>query len=96
MNSGNNHPDRLDKKVKQHRLRRERRLRDEERSIGEDLAQIGVLGLTIVAPTLLGIYGGHWLDQHVPGPSRLFWTLGLLVAGLALGCRLAWKRITRP
>ena len=94
MTGGNNHPERLDKKVRQRRLRREQHLREGERSIGENLALIGVLGLTIVAPTLLGIFAGRWLDHHFPGPSRLFWTLGLLVVGLVLGCHLAWKRMT--
>jgi len=54
---------------------------------------IGVLGWTIVAPTLLGVFAGRWLDHRFA--SGIFWTLGLLVAGLALGCTLAWKRIYR-
>ena len=87
------HPEHLEDAV---RTRRERRLhgqREGERSIGRNLAMIGALGWTIVTPTLLGIFLGRWLDRRFA--SGIFWTLGLLVAGLALGCLLAWKRVQR-
>jgi ATP synthase protein I len=75
------------------RGRRERWQREGERSIGQNLAMIGVLGWTIVTPTLIGIFVGRGLDRTFG--SGIFWTLGLLVAGLALGCSLVWKRIHR-
>jgi ATP synthase protein I len=76
------------------RKREERRAlwqREGERSIGQNLAMIGTLGWTIVVPTLLGIFAGRWLDRTFD--SGIFWTLGLLVAGLAAGCGFAWKRM---
>jgi ATP synthase protein I len=76
------------------RLREERRARwrrEGERSIGQNLAMIGALGWSIVVPTLVGTFAGRWLDRHFG--SGIFWTLGLLVAGLAVGCALAWQRI---
>jgi ATP synthase protein I len=78
------------------RLREKRRARwrrEGERSIGQNLAMIGVLGWSIVVPTLVGTFTGRWLDRHLG--SGIFWTLGLLVAGLAVGCTLAWQRIHR-
>jgi ATP synthase protein I len=87
------HPERLDAAVRLRRERQERRQREGERAIGRDLAMIGVLGWTIVTPTLLGIFAGRWLDGVFH--SGIFWTLGLLVAGLALGCTLGWKRMHR-
>jgi ATP synthase protein I len=87
------HPEHLDEAVRLRSGRRERWQREGERSIGQNLAMIGVLGWTIVTPTLLGIFAGRWLDRHFG--SGIFWTLGLLVAGLVLGCTLAWKRIHR-
>jgi ATP synthase protein I len=87
------HPERLDEAVRLRRGRRERWQREGERSIGQNFAMIGVLGWTIVTPTLIGIFVGRWLDRTFG--SGIFWTLGLLVAGLALGCSLAWKRIHR-
>lgn len=83
----------LDEAVKTRRERRELWQREGERSIGRNLAMIGVLGWTVVTPTLLGIFAGRWLDRHWHG--GIFWTLGLLCAGLALGCALAWKRMQR-
>ncbi|HUN26502.1 MAG TPA: AtpZ/AtpI family protein [Steroidobacteraceae bacterium] len=87
------HEERLDAAVRTRRERLERGLREGRRSIGQDLALIGVIGWTIVIPTLLGIFAGRLLDRHFR--SGLFWTLGLLTAGLALGCSLAWQRVRR-
>ena len=87
------HPERLDKTVRLRRSRRERWEREGERSIGQNLAMIGALGWTIVTPTVIGIFAGRWLDRSFG--SGIFWTLGLLVAGLALGCTFAWERIHR-
>ena len=92
-NEQTDHPERLDDAVKLRRERRDRWQREGERSIGQNLAMIGALGWTIVTPTLIGIFAGRWLDRALG--SGIFWTLGLLVAGLAFGCRLGWKRIYR-
>ena len=83
----------LDKAVKRRRERRARWQREGERSLGQNLAMIGALGWTIVTPILIGIFVGRWLDRQFG--SGIFWTLGLLVLGLAFGCTLAWKRIYR-
>jgi ATP synthase protein I len=85
--------DRLDEAVKKRRDRRARWRDEGERSLGQNLAMIGALGWSIVTPTLVGIFAGRWLDRTFE--SGLFWTLGLLVVGLTLGCTLAWKRIDR-
>jgi len=87
-------PEPLHDAVRQRRERRERWKQEGERSIGRNLAMIGVLGWTIVIPTLLGMFAGRWLDRRFD--SGIFWTLGLLVLGLTLGCWLAWKRMQRP
>ena len=82
---------RIHEAVRTRRERRERWQREGERSIGQNLAMIGALGWTIVLPILLGIFAGRWLDHYFN--TGVFWTLGLLVAGLAAGCTLAWKRM---
>jgi len=87
------HPERLDEVVRLRRDRQERWQREGERSIGQNLAMIGALGWTIVTPALVGIFAGRWLDRALG--SGIFWTLGLLVAGLAAGCWMAWNRIHR-
>jgi ATP synthase protein I len=81
----------LDQEVKLRRERRERWQREGERSLAQNLAMIGALGWTIVIPTLIGLFVGRWLDRTLD--SGIFWTLGLLVLGLAIGCTLAWKRM---
>ena len=83
----------LDAAVRTRRERRSRWQREGERSVGQNLAMIGVLGWIIVAPTLIGIFVGRGLDRRFG--AGIFWTFGLLVAGLALGCTLAWRRIDR-
>jgi ATP synthase protein I len=81
----------LDEAVRTREARRARWQREGERSLGQNLAMIGALGWTIVTPTLVGIFFGRWLDRHFA--MGVFWTLGLLVTGLALGCTLAWRRM---
>jgi len=62
-----------------------------ERSLAQNLAMIGALGWLIVTPTVVGVFAGRWLDHRFG--AGIFWTGGLIVAGLALGCSLAWRRI---
>jgi ATP synthase protein I len=57
------------------------------------LGLIGMVGWSIVVPTLLGAALGLWLDRHYPGGRS--WTLALLVAGLTLGCFNAWHWVAR-
>jgi len=85
------HGQRLDEAVRTRRERRARGEREGQRSIGQDLAMVGTLGWTIVTPTLLGMFAGRWLDRRFQ--SGIFWTLGLLVAGVTIGCSLAWQRL---
>ena len=92
--SDDEHPvEALDRAVKTRRARRALWQSEGERSLGQNLALIGVLGWTVVAPTLLGIFVGRALDRHFK--AGVFWTLGLLTAGLVLGCSLAWHRVQR-
>ena len=52
------------------------------------LGAYGVVGWSIVLPTLGGIALGVWLDAR--WPSRFSWTLMLMVGGLLIGCWNAW------
>jgi len=52
------------------------------------LGMMGLIGWSVVVPTLLGAALGLWLDAHYPGKHG--WTLALLVAGLTIGCLNAW------
>jgi ATP synthase protein I len=73
---------------------RERNARDEpEPSLGSRLGQIGILGWSIVVPTLLGLAIGHWLDKRFH--TGVFFAAPLLMAGAAFGLWSAWKWMHR-
>ncbi|AHG37646.1 F0F1-ATPase subunit family protein [Burkholderia pseudomallei MSHR511] len=72
-----------------HAARAARGARDPEPSLGRRLAQIGVLGWTIVAPTLAALALGRWLDRMFA--TRVFFSAPLLMLGAALGLWLAWR-----
>ena len=57
------------------------------------LGMMGLIGWSVVVPTLLGAALGIWLDAHYPGSHS--WTLALLVAGLCLGCLNAWHWVAK-
>ena len=57
------------------------------------LGMMGLVGWSVVVPTLLGAAFGIWLDKHHPGTHS--WTLALLVAGLSIGCLNAWHWVTK-
>jgi ATP synthase protein I len=57
------------------------------------LGMMGLVGWSVVVPTLLGAALGIWLDNHHPGKHP--WTLSLLVVGLVLGCLNAWHWVAK-
>ncbi len=52
------------------------------------LGMMGLIGWSIVVPTLLGAAFGIWLDKHYQKSHS--WTLVFLVTGLCIGCVNAW------
>lgn len=65
-----------------------------EPSLGVRLGQIGILGWTIVVPTLIGVVVGHWLDGHFA--TKVFFSAPLIMIGAAFGMWSAWKWMHRP
>jgi len=57
------------------------------------LGMMGLIGWSVVVPTLLGAALGIWLDKHYSGSHS--WTLALLVAGLSIGCMNAWHWVVK-
>jgi ATP synthase protein I len=57
------------------------------------LGMMGLIGWSVVVPTLAGAALGIWLDTRHPGTHS--WTLALLVAGLTLGCFNAWRWVAK-
>jgi len=52
------------------------------------LGMFGMVGWSVVVPSVLGALLGLWLDHH--HPVGFSWTLSLLVAGICVGCLMAW------
>ena len=64
-----------------------------EPSLGARLGQIGILGWTIVAPTLIGLFAGRWLDRTFG--TNVFYSAPLLMIGAAFGFWSAWRWMYR-
>jgi ATP synthase protein I len=67
--------------------------RDPAPGVWFGLGMMGLVGWSVVVPTLLGAALGIWLDKHHPGSHP--WTLALLVAGLTVGCLNAWHWVAK-
>jgi len=57
------------------------------------LGMMGLIGWSVVVPTLLGAALGIWLDKRYPGVHS--WTLTLLIIGLIVGCANAWRWVAK-
>ena len=71
--------------------RKLRARRDPSQGVWFGLGMMGLVGWSVVVPTLLGAALGSWLDGRNFGQHSFSWTLALLVAGLTLGCLNAWR-----
>ena len=75
---------------------RKLKARNSTQGVWFGLGMIGLVGWSVVVPTLLGAALGLWLDQHHPGKHA--WTLALLVrrAEISSGTQTASLRRVRP
>ena len=67
--------------------------RDTTPGVWSGLGMMGLIGWSVVVPTLLGAALGIWLDKRQAGEQS--WTLALLIAGLTIGCFNAWLWIAK-
>ncbi len=82
-------PNGLPKAVREQRDRRERWRTEGEPSMMTFVGQIGVLGWIIVAPALVGLFLGRWIDRTLG--TGIFWSAPLLLIGVAIGFWSAWR-----
>jgi len=52
------------------------------------LGVFGIVGWSVVIPTLIGTAIGIWIDGA--WPSRFSWALMMMILGVVLGCINAW------
>ena len=72
---------------------RKLKARNSAQGVWFGLGMMGLVGWSVVVPTLLGAALGIWLDKHHSGKHP--WTLALMVVGLALGCLNAWHWVAK-
>lgn len=65
----------------------------EKRSVWAGLGLFGMVGWSVAVPTLLGTALGVWLDKNYK--VNFSWTLSFLLAGLMLGCLIAWNWVSK-
>jgi len=85
--------DRFTEQVAKKEALRQKGLRHKDETVWFGLGMMGLVGWSVVVPTLLGAALGLWLDKHHPGKHA--WTLALLVAGLIVGCFNAWHWVAK-
>ncbi len=64
-----------------------------KKSVWSGFGLFGLVGWSIVIPTMFGALIGIWLD--VQYPQTFSWTLSLLILGLLLGCLMAWNWVRK-
>lgn len=85
--------DDFSKRVGKKARRKMKALHNERRGVWFGLGMMGIVGWTIVVPTLLGALTGVWLDRRYP--ESFSWTLTGLIIGLVAGCLIAWRWIDK-
>ncbi|MEO8992468.1 MAG: AtpZ/AtpI family protein [Nitrosospira sp.] len=75
------------------KLKAQRTRRTDMETIWSGLGMVGLVGWSVVVPTLLGAALGIWLDRNYP--MNHSWTLTMLLIGMITGCLNAWHWITR-
>lgn len=80
-------------RVGEEEKRRLKAQHEHKRSAWSGFGFFGMVGWSVVVPTLAGVMLGRLLDQHEP--VAFSWTLTLLIAGLITGCIIAgnWIRM---
>ncbi|MBA3829317.1 MAG: AtpZ/AtpI family protein [Taibaiella sp.] len=62
-----------------------------KKSAWSGLGLFGVVGWSVVTPTLAGTALGIWMDKRYH--QSFSWTLSFLIIGLLVGCLTAWRAI---
>lgn len=77
------------KQIDEKEKRKLKALNEHKESVWSGLGMFGMIGWSVVVPSLLGAASGIWLDKNYP--QSFSWTLTCLILGLVLGCIIAWN-----
>ena len=76
------------KKIEKKEKRKLRARGKKNQAVWFGMGLFGVIGWSVMIPTVIGIAFGIWADKKWPG--QISWTLTLLFAGIIVGCLNAW------
>jgi ATP synthase protein I len=76
------------KKIEKKEKRKLRARGKKNQAVWFGMGLFGVIGWSVMIPTVIGIAVGIWADKKWPG--QISWTLTFLFAGIILGCLNAW------
>jgi ATP synthase protein I len=79
--------------VNEKAVRKLKAQRHATQTVWSGFGMMGLVGWSVVVPTLLGAALGISLDERFPGGHS--WTLALLAVGLGLGCLNAWRWVAK-
>ncbi|HEU4718980.1 MAG TPA: AtpZ/AtpI family protein [Bacteroidia bacterium] len=88
-----NRQQQLSREIGGKEMRKLKAQRQPRRSAWAGFGVFGIVGWSVVVPTLAGAMLGRWVDQKYPQPFS--WTLTLMITGLAAGCVMAWRWIKK-
>ena len=89
----NNDESTFSSRIKKQEARKLKAQNEDKESPWLGLGMFGMVGWSVVVPSLLGALSGLWLDHHHPVPFS--WTLSLLFIGLVIGCVIAWYWVAK-
>lgn len=81
------------KQIAQKEKQKLRALLRKDKGVWMGLGMMGMVGWSVVVPTLSGAAIGFWLDKKYP--QTFSWTLTCLVLGLFSGSLIAWYWVAR-
>ena len=81
----------LTQSIEQQARRKIKARKEKNHSVWFGLGMFGLIGWSIVIPTVAGIALGLWIDRKWPG--HVPWTLTMMLVGVVLGCFNAWRWI---
>ncbi len=68
-------------------------LRNKNKGVWMGLGMMGMIGWSVVVPTILGAALGFWLDKKYP--QTFSWSLSCLIIGLGIGSLIAWYWVAK-
>lgn len=81
------------RKVREQQARKLKAQKKTVQGVWFGLGMMGLVGWSVVVPTLAGTALGIWIDKHYAGAHS--WTLALLIVGLCIGCGNAWHWVAK-